>query len=420
MTYIGGLIVILTAIAIVKKVEVRLVLFISGILMALLAGDIVTAVDAFTTTMTSGSLIPILTTVMGFSYVLKLTKCDLHLIHFITGPMTKFQAILIPLTVIMTALMNIALTSAAGVAAAVGAIFIPALIKAGVHPIMAATAVFAGTFGGNISPGNAQVAHVAEIAETTVVDVALYLAPIGIVSILISAITLTIVAMALKENKGYVPAADEVEGEGESFKPSPLKAIVPIVPLAMIILGSPAVGLLENEITVPEAMLFGVFLVFLVTWKNPQEMTKSFFDGMGASFAKIVGIILAAAVFTTGMDLIGLTGALIDLMQDSESIVAIAGIFGPFILAVVSGSGIAAALAFNNSITPYAAEFGFEVMELGAIATFAGALGRTMSPVAGAGIICAAIAKVNPMDCAKRNVPGMLIAAVVVLFMFLM
>jgi len=56
---------------------------------------------------------------------------------------------------------------------------------------------------------------------------------------------------------------------------------------------------------------------------------------------------------------------------------------------------------------------------MGSIATLGGALGRTMSPIAGAAIICASIAGVNPMELAKRNAPGMIIAVIVSMFILL-
>ena len=71
-----------------------------------------------------------------------------------------------------------------------------------------------------------------------------------------------------------------------------------------------------------------------------------------------MGIIIAAAVFTQGMDTIGLTGALIENMKESQDVARYAASIGPFFLAVLSGSGDAAALAFNGAVTPHAAQFG--------------------------------------------------------------
>ncbi len=94
-------------------------------------------------------------------------------------------------------------------------------------------------------------------------------------------------------------------------------------------------------------------------------------------------------------------------------------LFGPFLLAVIAGSGDAAAFAFNEAVTPHALQFGIEPVRMGSIATLAGALGRTMSPIAGAAIICASIAGVNPIEMVKRTAPGMLIALIAVMFILL-
>jgi DcuC family C4-dicarboxylate transporter len=86
-------------------------------------------------------------------------------------------------------------------------------------------------------------------------------------------------------------------------------------------------------------------------------------------------------------------------------------------LAVLSGSGDAAAIAFNTAVTPHAAQFGVTSVNLGNMAWVGGALGRSMSPVAAACIIGAGFAGVSPFELAKRNAVPMLVAAIVFLLM---
>ena len=420
MIYVGGIIVILTIVAMIKRYEVRLVLFVSGLLMCSVALKPLEAVKAFTTNMVHGSLVPIICTVMGFAYVLKLTECDSHLVHALTKPLTKVKMILIPGAAMITFVINIALPSAAGVSAAVGAILIPALIATGVNPAMAATAVMAGTFGSCLSPGSPHIVTVADLAKVGVMDVVFANTLRTVICGLIGAISLTIYAVVRKEMTGYVPAnpADAVMSSNASnFKVNPIKAIVPVVPFALLILTSSALKLFKTEVTVPQAMFVGIFLAALVALKNPQEVSRAFFSGMGSAYAEVIGIIVAAGVFTAGMSTIGLTGALIKAMQGSDTVVRIAASMGPMFIAVLSGSGDAATLAFNQAITPHAAAFGLDTISLGTTAHLAGALGRTMSPVAGAAIICAGLAKVNPMEIAKRNAIGMIIAVIVCILM---
>ena len=83
------------------------------------------------------------------------------------------------------------------------------------------------------------------------------------------------------------------------------------------------------------------------------------------------------------MEAIGIVEAFINMLVNTESVVNIAATFGPFLLGVISGSGDAAAFAFNEAVTPHAQMFGLEIINMGSIAALGGALGRTMSPIAG-------------------------------------
>ncbi|MHC1759026.1 MAG: C4-dicarboxylate transporter DcuC [Negativicutes bacterium] len=418
MVWVGAIIVLLTFAAIIKKFETRLVLFLSGFTMALLSGKPMAAIDSFSKAMVNPGLVTVICTVMGFAYVMKLTKCDAHLVHLLAGALGKFRVILIPGTVIVTFLINIALPSAAGCGAAVGAIMIPTLIGAGVNPIMAACAVFAGTWGSVFNPGSAHVPFIAKLGNSDVMTVIAGHTTAAVVCIVTVAVLLTIIARYLKEDgSGEVAEATGVK-KNNDFQVNILKAMVPIIPLLLLVLGSKQIKLLP-EISVPAAMLIGAALGFAVTLKQVDEVSKQFFDGMGNAYGNVIGIIIAASVFTTGMEAIGLTGSLITAMKSSASIAKIAATFGPFIIAVLGGSGDAATLAFNGAITPHAPQLGFGILPMGSQAFIAGALGRSMSPVAGVAIVCAGLAQVNPIDMAKRNAIPMIVAAIIAMFILL-
>jgi DcuC family C4-dicarboxylate transporter len=416
MIWIGILIVALTFLAIIKRYETRLVLFVAGVAMALVVGKPLVAIDAFAKTMVSGGLVTTICTVMGFSYVMKLTGCDSHLVNLLTSLLKQAKFILIPGAVIVTWIINIALPSTAGCAAAVGAVLIPTLIGSGVHPAMAAACVMSGTIGSVMSPGLAHNPFVAKLANVDVMTVIAGHTIPALISLAVAATMLTIVCHLRKEGAS-AERSTEIASDSEKFKVNVVKALVPIIPLVLLVLGSKMVALIP-EVTVPQAMIIGAMLGFIVTWGNAQEISKSFFKGMGDSYGEIMGIIIAAAVFTQGMDIIGLTGALIENMKESQDVARYAACIGPFLIAVLSGSGDAAALAFNGAVTPHAAQFGFKITDMGSLATISGGLGRTMSPVAGGAIVCATIAGVNPMEIAKRTAPGMFCALVAVLIVF--
>ncbi len=406
---IGLAVVAATVYFVIRRYDVRMVLFASGLLMALISLEPLAALEAFSDRMVSAGLLRAILTVMAFASVMKATQCDLHLIHLIVNGLKKVRPILVPAAALATFGINIALPSAAGTSAAVGAVFIPVLMAAGIHPAAAACSVFAGTFGSMLNPGLAHNPFVADLADVGVMEVIATHMPASIASGVIGAIALAFVVWLRKEDRGY---AYDVETP-EEFEVKILNAIVPVVPLAILVLGATEIIPALDVIDIPGAMIIGAILGLVVSRTDPAEVTKSWFDGMGNAFSNVMGIIIAAAVFVAGLETIGLVDALINLMLQFEAIVLLAGTFGPFLLAVISGSGDAAAFAFNEAITPEAAMFGLGIIDLGALAALAGALGRTMSPVAAAAIVCAGYANVNPIELTKRMWPGMIIAAVV-------
>ena len=440
MIWIGLAIVVVTFYLIYKNYEARLVLALSGLVMAFIGqvvvgtnGGVSAAVDAFVKQLVNGGLVPTIVTVMGFGYVMTFTKCSDHLVNLLVKPLARVPVIVIPGAVIITWLLNIVLPSAAGIAAAVGVLLIPALIALKVRPVMAAAAVFIGTWGSVVSPGlmfNPQIADIAfkakEIPAPDAMIVIMQEALPCAIGALVAAICLTIICIVLKEGVGSTEIVKELpEGEEiqKDFKVNPIKAIIPIIPLALLVLASKQVGVLPTKaFSVPVCMLIGTAIGLIVALVNKQKIgdaSKKFCRGAGD--CDVVILIAAAAMFASGMKAIGLTGALVDAMKGSQSVAMFAAAAGPFVMAAISGSGNAAALAFNQAITPNAADFGLTIVQLGAVAQIAAGLGRSMSPVAGGVIILAGIAGVNPMEVVKRTaIPAIVALIVVTLLMFAM
>lgn len=442
MIWIGLAIVVVTFYLIYKNYEARLVLALSGLVMAFIGqvvvgtnGGVSAAVDAFVKQLVNGGLVPTIVTVMGFGYVMTFTKCSDHLVNLLVKPLARVPVIVIPGAVIITWLLNIVLPSAAGIAAAVGVLLIPALIALKVRPVMAAAAVFIGTWGSVVSPGlmfNPQIADIAfkakEIPAPDAMIVIMQEALPCAIGALVAAICLTIICIVLKEGIGSTEIVKELpDGEEiqKNFKVNPIKAIIPIIPLALLVLASKQVGVLPTKaFSVPVCMLIGTAIGLIVALFSKQkigEASKKFCRAAGDGFCDVVILIAAAAMFASGMKAIGLTGALVDAMKGSQSVAMFAAAAGPFVMAAISGSGNAAALAFNQAITPNAADFGLTIVQLGAVAQIAAGLGRSMSPVAGGVIILAGIAGVNPMEVVKRTaIPAIVALIVVTLLMFAM
>lgn len=408
MLILGCILVLITLFLLIKRYEARMVLVAAGIVMCACAGNPMAALNSFAKGMGS-SMISSACSSMGFALVMRFTGCDKHLINFLAKGLTKVHFLIIPGVVLATFAVNMALPSAAGTAAAAGAIFIPIMMGAGIHPAMAAAAVKCGTYGSMLNPGLAHNPFVAKIAGVGVMDVIAFHYKANLVSLVIAAITITVIAYMTHENKDHFAEGLELE---ENFKVNYLYALMPIIPIAILLLGATKIVPMF-KMGVAQAMIIGCVLALAVTKTNPAELTKSFFDGMGKAYADIIGIIISAGVFVAGMNAMGLVKAFTNAMLNNPAIVKIAASVGPFLLGLIVGSGDAATFAFNEAITPHAADFGMTPVQMGSMATLGGTLGRTMSPIAGATIIVAGIAGVNPMEIAKRNALPMVLAMVV-------
>lgn len=412
---VGAIVVIAVVYLLLKRHESRMVLIAAGILMCCIAGKPMASLDAFAKSMTNAGLITSVCSCMGFAWCMKYTGCDKHLVLAIGKVLKKMGFLLIPGATLATFVVNIAIPSAAGCSAAVGVIFIPIMMAAGIHPAMAAAAVKSGTYGSMLNPGLVHNAVIAKLANTQITTVIGNHMMATVAGVVVAAVVLTVLSIVLKENKGYVP---EDGAAVEDMTINPLYSLMPLVPVIILLLGSTGV-VPALKMGVPHAMVIGAIISLAATRKNPVELTKNFFNGMGDAYANIIGIIISVGVFVAGLNALGLIKALINWMLNSTGIVKIAATFGPFLLALISGSGDAATVAFNEAVTPHAAEFGLQTMNMGSAAALGGTLGRTISPIAGATIICAGIAGVDPMEVCKRNALGITLALVVGMILLL-
>ncbi len=425
MNVLAALVTAVTFAALIRRAEVRTALLAGGLAMAVLAWNPQAFSASFFKSMTVAGLISVILPVMGFAAVMELTGCNGHLVKLLTDPLLKVRAVLIPGAMLTTWFINMAIPSAAGCTAAVGVILIPAMMAAGIHPAMAAAAVFAGTWGSVWSPGSPHPAMIAKIAEVPVMEVILSHKWASLFAAALVALILWAEGKLFRQDQDWTPEkAGAVPGTSPAAKAALervnlARAMVPVVPLALLLLTVPQFGLtaawLPKGLTVLESMLIGTALGMLVTWTGPSRIVVQFFEGMGRAYSLVIGIIIAAGVFIGGLEAAGVIGRLVESLKGVKAAVPLFGTLGAYLLAVLSGSGDAATIAFNASVTPHAAQFGLGAVNLGNLAWIGGALGRSMSPVAAACIIAAGFAGVSPFEIAKRNAVPMLVAAIAVM-----
>ena len=404
--WIAVVVVIATVYCLIKRYETRLVLFTAGLLLCCISMKPMAALDQFAKSMTNASLIMAICGAMGFAFVVTHTSCDRHLVSLLAAPLKKLGILLIPACTAVTFFVNIAIPSAAGCAAAVGATFIPVMIRSGIRPAAAGAAVLMGTYGSILSPGMSHNNFVSKISNMGVMDFIALHTPFSLIMMGIGLVGITIVCLVLRDNK---PTAEELtayeakEGGSEITKINPLKALAPLVPLIILVVGNSWVPALKMGVA--QAMVLGAIFTLVVSWTDPQK----FFRGMGDGYGSVMGIIIAAGVFAAGLRTAGLIDAFVTALKASNELARWGGSIGPFVLAVITGSGDAATFAFNEAVTPHAADFGMQVPNLGALALISGSLGRTMSPIAGVVILISGLAMVQPMQLVKRTAIPMIV-----------
>jgi len=411
--WIAVLVVLITVWALIKRFETRLVLITSGLVLSMLTLAPMQALDAFAKAMTNGALIMSICGAMGFAYVISYTRCDEHLVTLLAKPLSKMGILLLPACAVVTTIINTAVSSAAGCAAAVGATMIPLMLKAGIRPAAAAAAVLVGTYGSMVSPGLSHNAFVAKMAKMEIMDLIAHHYAYSILAMAIGIVGFTLTAFLMKDHKAGAEAQVDVKQKADAVtKANLLYAITPFVPLVLLLLGNTVVPAIKMGVA--QAMVIGAIFALAVTRVSPTKMTNEFFNGMGKGYADVIGIIIAAGVFAAGLKTAGLIDVFIETLKHSNDIARWGGSIGPFLMAVITGSGDAAAFAFNEAVTPHAAQFGMTIPDLGMLAALSGSLGRTMSPVAGVVIVVSGIAMVSPIEVVKRTAPAMIVAVITV------
>lgn len=409
-------VVILTVIALVKRIETRLVLLTAGLFLCCLSLNPMAGLNQFAKSMTNAGLIQSICSAMGFAYLVSFTKADMHLVQLLTRPMKALGIFLIPACTIVTAIINAAIPSAAGCAAAVATTLLPVMIRAGISPAGAGAAILAGTFGSCFNPGGPHPVMISGMAGMEPMAFIISHSVMYASMILLGAVLVTVVEFILKDHRGS-GTLEGLESMGSSVeKINLLWAAAPLVPLVILLLGNTCVPALKMGVA--HAMLIGAIYTLIVTLCNPQKAVTEFFNGAGKGYGNVLGIIIAAGVFAGGLREAGLVDALIDALKNVGEYARIGGGSGVFLMAILTGSGDAATFAFNEAVTPHAAELGMTISDLGNTALISAQLGRTMSPVAGVVILLSGLCKVNPLELVKRTALPMIICFASVLIFF--
>jgi DcuC family C4-dicarboxylate transporter len=446
MSGIASLVVIAAAVyAVVRRAEVRLTLLLAALALGALgakgpAKGVAAVVQAFLATFTREQYLVPLGCSMGFAYVLRHTQCDRHLVHLLIKPLRRARPLLVPGTVLVGALVNIPIISQASTAVTIGAVLLPLLRAGRVSPVTSGAALLLGSSigGDQLNPGAPEIntlrtgspghppatACVAQVFPLFVVDLAVATAVFWVLSFRAE-------ALHRRDPKAAAP-----DGEGEALPPSfrvnLFKALIPLVPLALLFLTAlpppfrvvtvPRGWLVDEGVLrthpgeeteaalrvsfdsrlIGAAMLVGTVLAAQSDRRRAGDTAKVFFEGAGYVFAHIISLIVAAVCFGEAVKASGLAAQFSRLIGGLPGLLLPSAALLPLAFAWVCGSGMASAQSLYGSFVEPAVRIGVNPLGVGAVVCLAAAAGRTMSPVAAVVLLCASMTETDPVDLARR------------------
>jgi C4-dicarboxylate transporter, DcuC family len=415
-----------------KGVDVRLVLIAAGLVMVSFAGTPWAVFDAFQATIGKGGIIGPICAAMGYAYVLRITGADREMVTALTRPLQKVKPLLVPGGVAIGFITNMAITSQTASAAALGPILIPVMLHAGYRPLTAAATLLIGcSVGGNLfNPGEPDIVAIQAAAHVHVSDIMLHTLAPNLIAVGAAMLMLCILSWREMFSKNTNERVEEIERTKIHW----LKAIMPPLPVFILLLLQPGLNLIPSlfaiypdGLHVSMVMLICSGLLMLIDVRSTKnsttnvtvrltEITTEFFNGMGFAFAKVISIILAAACFISGLEALGVIGALSNVFANDRALAVLLGPATTWIVAVIGGSGTAASVAFSQSIVPGLVETSTQLAIMVGVAGAVGAnVGRTMSPVAAVVLFTSALADVPIADLVKTSAKCMLAALFLVM-----
>lgn len=380
----------------------------------------------------------------GFARYMDKIGASSALVNLTISPLMRLKSPYIVMSAcwVIGMFLGLAINSASGLAMLLMVTMFPILVALGVSRI-SATAAIATTLCLDWSPSDTGTILAAEISGfDPVVYWHTFQIPIACLVIPVVAVVHYFTQKIMDKRDGHVVKAMdssevEVHAETEDEKkamtehPPLIFAILPVIPLALILVFSP-LCITTVKMNIIMAMFIGTaigMVAQLIRTHNPKRVCEElqiFFDGMARQLANVITIIIAGEFFARGLTVTGSIDAMINGAQHTGfggvglTLVMIAIIAA---CAIIMGSGNAPFFAFANLVPEIAKQTGvqaaFMILPMHLIASSA----RAISPITGVIIVASGMAGISPFDLVKRTAIPMAVSCVLIVvgnFLFFM
>jgi DcuC family C4-dicarboxylate transporter len=362
----------------------------------------------------------------GFARYMDHVGASKALFAIFAGPLRRIKSpyLLLVVAFFVTQILVIFIPSHAGLGLLLMVTMYPLLIRTGVSKLSALGVIGCCQFIDH-GPGSGN-----EIlaAQTSGLNPAVYFVqyqlPITIPIILAVAGTHFFVQRWWDTREGFLydrEVLDKLQVKEDQDRPPLIYAVLPIIPLVLIIGFSPVFkSVIKMDVTTAMLLSTAISIGFeFVRLRNARAVLESFmlfFEGMGKILVVVVSLIVCGEVFANGLLKTGVVDTLIGSAQAAGLGLKSMIIIGSLILAAsafIMGSGNAAFFSFA-ALTPKIAAFlkvdtVTFILPLQIMTSF----GRTVSPITAAIVAIAGIADASPFQVVKRTAVPMGVAAVV-------
>ncbi|MDH7463127.1 C4-dicarboxylate transporter DcuC [Chitinophagaceae bacterium 26-R-25] len=323
-------------------------------------------------------------------------------------------------------LLFICTPSAAGLGLLLVASVFPVLVSLGVSRISAVAVISACTIF-DMGPASANTARASQLLQMHNVEYFVKSQlPLAIPMTLLLMVVYFFVNRYYDRKNPEAPSEQEVVKEAFTSKAPVIYAMLPVLPLILLIIFSPIIHIFPATVQLDTTTAMLISLVVAMTMelirtrslKKVFDSLKVFWEGMGEVFASVVTLIVCAEIFSTGLIALGfidsLTSASVSMGFGAVGIGILMTVI-IFFASMLMGSGNASFFSFAPLVPDIAAKLGEPAAALILPMQFASSMGRAMSPIAGVIVGIAKIAGVSPFDLAKRNVIPLITALVFML-----
>ncbi|CAI1533423.1 C4-dicarboxylate transporter DcuC [Serratia fonticola] len=432
---IGMIVTVLAAWFIIKNYQPQTVLLLAGLSLLLITavffpeqsilygkaksigwvgGDIFAFVKESLTTQVAGIGL-IIMAAGGFADYMDHIKASNSMVNLCIKPLQMIKApyLILAIGYILSQLLHVAISSAAGLAMLLLVTFFPVLVRLGVSKAAAASMIGMSAFmdlGPAVGTANLAAKHA---GMETAVYFAHYQLPVATGVMLAVAVLIFFTARYFDAKDGHIVTQLQVElpTSEDTAKVPAFYAFLPVFPVILVIVFSPLV-ISSIKIDVVTAMIIGTLLAFFCEllvrrdFKTACKGIQVFFKGMGTMFTSIVSLLVCADVFAQGLQIIGAVDFIIHTVQAAGfgfGNMTIVMALLVCVTAALTGSGVAAFFSFSGLAPGIAAKFGESAVSMILPMQLMAGMGRSISPVAGVIIAVSKAGECSPFMIVRRT-----------------